>query len=424
MSDEIALKVASRRTDNERKTGLGPPPDRINYLPWGTRSLKLAVSGTFKGQVHIRPEPRDSDTDRIVSYAKGADGQAIQLSWGGGWEEGVELKHEPGDTQFVYFNVTHRGENAAETYNVDIVARDEWEDELGRLPVTLLRPALVPQSHLQPAWKMADPGVEELILWPTEAADQVQIPFYLSRWWPEAWVGYAPSDVAGLPPLIRLLCRRNVGKGYSEIEVYGQKDKTSPETLLAKIDGDIQFPLVDLHQISADLYYMAGHWALRVWFFWLDKDVAQRLDTTRLNDKELDVLKDWAEAQEIPDAERVDLVFDKDLKPRHLCTDLHWHELWAPYEQDGPVRISIAGTKMYQVTIRGGEGLKVVVAAQARRYVPAPSRKFDPSRRVMERLYDPDRMGLGEGTFAHKHTPYFHDVEFEAELTSSDVRHG
>jgi hypothetical protein len=237
-------------------------------------------------------------------------------------------------------------------------------------------------------------------------------------------VNYAGHLAAGPPPEIKLLCRRNVGGGYSQIDVLGKATGQDQSILLATIDGDIQFPLVDLRQISAELYFKAGHWWLRIWFWWLDKGVAQRLDSS-LTPEEKRVVADWASAHEIPDAERVDLIFDKDLRLSHLCTDVHWHELWAPFVRQGPVRVSIAGKRRHEVIIRGGRGWQVVLAAQGRRYLPEPAdRVFDPSERVVEQLLDPSRIDLGAGELMHKHTPYFHDVEFDADLASSDVRQG
>lgn len=417
----INMTVRSRWTEDELEVGLGPPPDRINYLPWGTRSLKLAVNGDYKGLIRICPEPRSADPEMIVSHAH--QSEDIQLSWGGGWEQGIELDYQADTTPFVYFNVTHGGEAAAEFYNVDIVARDRSGVELSRLPVSLTRPPM-PESVLVPAWRQVSDEVAELSLQPSTADRPAEAPLYLSRWWPGAWVDYASRQASGPLPRINLLCRRNVGGGYSQIEVFGQADGQSQPAPLATIDGDIQFPLVDLRQISAELYFKAGYWWLRIWFWWLDKGVAERLDPA-LTPEEKQVAADWAATQEIPDGERVDLVFDKDLRLSHLCSDVHWHELWAPFDRLGPVRVSIAGRKRHEVLIRGGQGWKVVLTSQTRRYLPAPADQvFDPSERVVEQLLDPARRELGAGELVHKHTPYFHDVQFDADLASSDVRHG
>jgi hypothetical protein len=423
MSNPIQLKVSSRPTELDRKLGTTPSADQLQYLPWGTRSLKLAVTGDYAGPLRICPEPRDSDPERIISYASGEAGKAIEVSWGGGWENGAELEHKPGQTEYAYFNITHQGEAADDSYSLDVVARDKSGQELERKTVTLVRPTL-PSVLLQPEWQVVGSGNQDLILRPSQPNAPAHVPLYLSRWWPEASVIYADPMLVRVPPLIRLHCTRNVGNGYSQVEVWGRRGAASAEVHLADIDGDLQFPVIDLRQIKANLYHMAGHWDLRIWFFWLDKGTAKRIDKTGLGDKEMDVLQSWEQQQEIPDAERVDLVLDKDLNLRYLCTDLHWHELWAPYRNDLPAHISIAGKNLKDVVIRGSGGITVIAAAQAQSYMPAARGDFDPSLQVMERLRDPDRSARGAGSFEHKHTPYFHNVEFDADLASSDVREG
>ena len=55
---ELQLEVSSEWTESEHMLGKGPPLDEINYVPWGTRSLKIHVSGDRKkGLVRVRPEP-------------------------------------------------------------------------------------------------------------------------------------------------------------------------------------------------------------------------------------------------------------------------------------------------------------------------------------------------------------------------------
>jgi hypothetical protein len=177
--------------------------------------------------------------------------------------------------------------------------------------------------------------------------------------------------------------------------------------------------------LTADLYYMAGHWALRLWFFWLDKGVARRPQTQGKTVEERRIIERWSLEQEIPDAERVDLVFDKDFNLVYLCTDLHWHEMWAPYENQGQVlQVSIAAAKKLEVIIRGAAGVKIIAQSEAQKRLPDPDRQVIPSDIVLQRLRNPHQAPQEEGSITHKHTPYFHEVEFDAELTSSDVLKG
>ena len=421
MSD-ITLAVVSQRTEADIALGLEPPVDSLDYLPFGTRSLKLAVVGGFEGEVIIRPEPFDDDPERIASYA--AESRAIRFSWGGGWERGVELENKPGTTKYIFFNVTHRGTETAEQYTTTIIAFDHNEQELGRLDVTLNRPADMPETLLTAEWE-TDNEQSNLVIENTAVNSVAQVPLYMARWWPQAQVTYAPVDAAGPPPKIILNCLRNVGNGFSVVHVNVQNEGDVQPRMLARVDGDIQFPLVDGRQISADLYYMAGHWALRLWFFWLDKGVARRPQTQGKTVEERRIIERWSLEQEIPDAERVDLVFDKDFNLVYLCTDLHWHEMWAPYENQGQVlQVSIAATKKLEVIIRGAAGVKIIAQSEAQKRLPDPDRQVIPSDIVLQRLRNPHQAPQEEGSITHKHTPYFQEVEFDAELTSSDVLRG
>jgi hypothetical protein len=382
----------------------------------------MAVGGGFEGEVIIRPEPFDEDPDRIASYA--AESRAIKFSWGGGWERGVELENKPGSTKFIFFNVTHRGTEAAEKYTTTIAVYDEDENVLATLDVILNRPADLPAALLTAEWQAGDEQSDLTI--ENKTADlTAQVPLYMARWWPPEKVSYASVDAAGAPPKITLNCLRNVGDGFSIVHVMAQNEGAQQSKMLARIDGDIQFPVVDGRQITADLYFMAGHWALRVWFFWLDKGVPRRPQTRGRTIEEQRTIERWSLEQEIPDAERLDLVFNRDLNLVYLCTDLHWHEMWAPYEKQGEVlQASIAATKKLEVIIRGSASVKIIAQSEVQKRLPDPDRQVIPSDIVLARLRNPHQPPLEEGSIAHKHTPYFHGVEFDAELTSSDVLKG
>ncbi len=417
----IILSIVSQRTDQDIALGIEPPIDSIDYLPFGTRSLKMAVRGDFRGEVIVRPEPFETDPERIASYA--AESRAIKFSWGGGWERGVELENKPGTTKYIFFNVTHRGDEAAEFYTTTIFAFDEDMEELGRLEVTLNRPENLPETLLTAEWQVEDTE-SDLVIENKTPATVAQVPLYMARWWPPEKVTYAPVDVAGPPPKITLNCLRNVGDGFSIVHIMAENEGDPQPRMLARVDGDIQFPLVDGRQITADLYFMAGHWALRLWFFWLDKGVARRPQTRGRTVEERRAIERWSLDQEIPDAERLDLVFNKELNLVYLCTDLHWHEMWAPYENRGEVlQASISATKKLEVLIRGAAGVKIIARSEAEKRLPDPDRVVIPSDIVQERLRNPHQV-QAEGDITHKHTPFFHDVEFDAELTSSDVLKG
>ena len=203
---ELQLEVSSEWTESEHILGKGPPLDEINYVPWGTRSLKIHVSGDRKkGLVRVRPEPVSQDAELIASYTH--EGEELQFSWGGGWEQGVEVEHKKGESNYVFFNATHLGDNAADQYTTDIVARDKGGQELARLKVTLSKPAKLFPGLLKPNWRQVDANTSELKLEPATTGQVAVVPFYQSRWWPQAWTSYVEFPDPGSPPEITLRCR-------------------------------------------------------------------------------------------------------------------------------------------------------------------------------------------------------------------------
>jgi hypothetical protein len=413
MSSDLIIQLAH---DSEQDS------TEVEYLPWGTRTLKLRLRGGYTGPILVGPEPVDPDDDYIVGLSVPADeGGRLELSWGGGHEEGFRIKDFE-NVAYVYFNIRHFGPDVSRRYASTIIARTSNGRELARLDVGLTPPAaiaLIGDGILEPRWHGPEDGLMELVLHPPQVETPIYIPRYQSRWWPPARSHYVrPQNAA---PLIRLQCQRKDDSGLSRITVLVQANSSVDPVDLAIIDGDIQFPLIDLKHVSADLFYETNHWWLRIWFWWLDKGVARRL-AGRLSLDEEAGLRKWQADQEIPDAERIDLVLNSELQPVFVATDLHWHEMWASYAGKVPLRASIGGATRAEVIVRGGFGLKVVMAGRARYHLDPPA--YNPQMRVLERLKDPGRQALGPGTMFHKHTPFIHDVEFGDEFVSSDVRGG
>ncbi len=423
MSDTIQMQVYSRPTEEQINDNLPVSTDSLEYLPWGTRSLKLKVSGDYSGKCYLRPRQFILNESPVAGYADGSPGGDIRVSWGGGWEEGFQIEDKKkGEDVYIYFNITHRGTQAADAYPLTLEAyHSKKHTKLGELTVTLHRPAELPSPALKPQWQALGDGDKELLLAPAQAR---QVPIYLSRWWPTEVIHYTAAQVTVLPR-VRLVCHRNIGEGYSRVEIFAALPGKKTEKLLAFIDGDIQFPLVDLEQISADLYFMSGHWVLRVWFFWLDKTLMGKVDTAGLGDAEVRVLNRWRAEQEIPDAERVDIVFDQNLNTRFMCTDLHWQELWGPFTKKAPLHVSVAAEEALNVYIRGAQGLAAVKAALLKKYVPQADKTFDPSEEVKNQLYQQEEGAeKGVGDLKHKHTPFFRNAGFDLDLISNDVRKG
>jgi hypothetical protein len=138
--------------------------------------------------------------------------------------------------------------------------------------------------------------------------------------------------------------------------------------------------------------------------------------------------RSWQELHEIPDAERVDIVFNNTLQPLYAATDLHWRELWGPYEPQNhgdAVRIQVMNTqakelaKDWQALSKVVQGWGTIILSRFAKSNPP----YSPHLEVMAEW-------RGEGKLAadpigmESHSPAFSNVRIQRHLTSTDVREG
>jgi len=239
---------------------------------------------------------------------------------------------------------------------------------------------------------------------------------------------------------VRLHYRRLADGNNSDLMVYASRPGEGEETLLAEIRGSIGYPLYDMRQVVPELFRFTWQtWVLRVWFFWLDLDIS-RQDLGRYWQREQAELEQawrgiteksrgglagqsWPQEHEIPDTERVDILFDNDLQPLYVATDLHWRELWGKYKDPGdPVQAQIMNTKArelltnWQETIKVVEGWGSIILSSLGRdtspYKPHLQVKAELEGRVS---WAADPVGM------ESHSPAFLNVTLDHKLTSTDV---
>jgi len=266
------------------------------------------------------------------------------------------------------------------------------------------------------------------------------VPRYLSRWWPHNRIAYC-SDKK--PPQVRVCFRRLVDRSHGDLTVHVSRPDSAEEVTLAEIHGSIGYPLYDMRHIVPELYRFGPRtWVVRIWLFWLDLEIS-RQDLGRYWRRDPDeveqawrgitskkdggvALRNWRQLHEIPDAERVEIVFDDNLQPLYSATDLHWRELWwryAPRLAGEPVRVEVMNTRAkalarnWQDLEKVAEGWSQIILSRfAKNRLP-----YEPHREVMAEL-------RGEGTLAadpigmESHTPAFFNVRIQRHLTSTDVR--
>jgi hypothetical protein len=411
---------------------------RLDYLPFGVKTVKVRVQGEYAGKLRLRPSRLSAVPGEKFGHEDEGDPPQFVISWGGGREDYYELDYP--QRNVAHFLVRHLGESTS-----DHLLTIEAEDESGQgavLPVTLTYPKSggVPwpsDSLLRAHWQEAHGGLG--------GACDIRllgslVPRYCSRWWPQNRVIFTYDAKT---PQVRLHHRRRVNGNNGDLTVYASRAHDDEEALLATLIGSIGSPLYDMRQVIPELYRFGPRtWALRVWLFWLDlelslSDLGQYW--TRQNGELAQAWREitskaegglaergWRELHEIPDAERVDLVFDENLQPLYAATDLHWRELWgeyAPRSPGDPVQVQVMNTRAKALAknwvelgrVVQGWG-QIILSRFAKNRPP-----YVPHLEVMAEL-------RGEGLLAadpigmESHSPALFNIRMQRHLTSTDVR--
>jgi hypothetical protein len=430
MSYELA--ITNERHEAERGG------NRLDYLPFGVKTLKVEVKGEYRGKLRLHPRRLSAVPGEKLAHEDEGQPPQFVISWGGGHEDYCELDHP--NRHIAHFLVHHVGDSTNDhLLTIDAIDESGWQTSL---PVTLTYPRTGgtpwPRDQLaRPQWQEVHRGLH--------GACSIQFsglytPRYVSRWWPQNRVLYAYDKK---PPQVRLYHRRLVDENNGDLTIYVSPRASDDEVCLAKFSGSIGYPLYDMRQVLPELYRFGPQtWVLRTWFFWLDMNISSQ-DLGRYWQREHDELqralrgitsgaegglaeRNWHELHEIPDAERVDIVFNDDLQPLYAATDLHWRELWGQYEPQNhhdPVLAQIMDTRAkdlaedWQGLSRVVDGWgKIILTRFAKNNPP-----YSPHLEVMAEL-------RGEGLLAvdpigmESHSPAFFDVRIQRHLTSTDVR--
>jgi hypothetical protein len=174
--------------------------------------------------------------------------------------------------------------------------------------------------------------------------------------------------------------------------------------------------ILDLGDISYELFHFdQWHVALRIWFFWLDKNVGKSFFVGR---------------HEVPDAERFDLLIRRqDGATTLACPDLHWRETWGRVVRGEPLLATLGLSTETKIKL-AKEGLGKVWQVWQRKEESDHKRPYNPLPYIERMATTLGEEGVGEvrakGTEAH--LPALQNVETTDEpgrpprMTSSDVR--
>jgi hypothetical protein len=128
MPYELALASESGEARRER--------NRLDYLPFGVKTVKVEVQGEYAGKLRLRPRRLSTVPGEKLAHEDEGDPPQFVVSWGGGYEDWYELDYP--QRRLAYFLVHHVGDSTG-----DHPLTIEAEDESGRrssLPVTLTYP--------------------------------------------------------------------------------------------------------------------------------------------------------------------------------------------------------------------------------------------------------------------------------------------
>ncbi len=429
-----------QESNEEKRAG-----NKLDYLPFGVKTLKIKVSGDYEGKLRLAPKRFALLEGEKLGHEDDGMPPQFVVFWGGGYEDYYLLDYP--EKRTVHFFVRHIGDGL-DDYPLTIQACLEGSDEvIGCLEVTLTHPAILDETGVT-AEKLVKARWQETRVGRNGASDVIlagrYAPNYISRWWPHNQVVYDTYETE--PPRVRLHYERLVEDNSGRLTVYTTSPLDGTEYPLAVIQGSIHPTLYDMQQVVPELYRFASNtWALRVWFLWLDKDISLD-DLERYGTRTPKEIKQtwqeitpktegglaeqsWAEAHEIPDAERVDIIFDYSAQARYAATDLHWREMWGEYEEfDEPLQVQIMNTRPADLLKDRQATWKVITVwskVLLSQILPRDqsSKVYNPQPQVAEALREMEPMAA-DPTTMESHTPAFFNVSMQVRFTSTDVRDG
>jgi hypothetical protein len=379
----------------------------IVYRPWGTTTLKIRVS-TSKTMAPLRIRPKNVRSDEAETGLFRAfvdDSNAFIVSWGGGNEPGPCTKAEdylvafekcaelnPDDNSAVFFNVTHMGPDVPTAVTLTLQAYEEDSGNVvASLPIQIKRAATYRDDAVQ--FAEIEPG-----FWRPKGGT---LPTYDPRWWPRD-VNYV---AAGDLPL-------QIQRGNNELYVQWHGKIT------ATVTDHTEPTILDLGDIAYELFeFDQWHVALRIWFFWLDKNIGKAFFVGR---------------HEVPDAERFDMLIRRhDGKTTLACTDLHWREIWGIVAKGEPLEATLGLSTETKIKL-AKETLGKVWKVWQREEDVDHKRPYDPLpyiQRLAETLGQ-ESIGSVRAKGTEAHLPALQNVETNDQpgrpprMTSSDVRLG
>lgn len=385
---------------------------RAVYLPYGTRTLRIAVTNkTDQPQkMWLRPERTPVEFPATLVHGYGDNGQDLWIHWAGGDEIGACVKTDEKkplrDRSFKFWEVipvdVKRGETCPTFVNVTHSTGDVKPHQVTLRAFTMDNGTHKPLDSTLTiqldAPKVGDRTVSDPVrgVWDSSGVylnfHGTQLPDYVSRWWSSGQMTY--RDAGDLPRRLTLHLKDDQLKLKLDAAPDG-----SEGTILATVKDHDWEPGQDVHRLRPtipELFHFCDqrYYVVRLWFLWLDKRIGPK--------------------HEVPDAERIDVLFDVNLKPEPvpaMGTDFHYRETWGrlkPGEVLGKVELGLGFSSLDDFA------RKSLVAWLRKRQVD------DPARAVSKQLCSVVKWQKGP----QAHVPLLTNVDLMGHVTSGDVRKG
>jgi hypothetical protein len=387
------------------------------YLPYGTRTLRINVTNNTgqPSKLWLRPDniPRDYRSRGIIrGYADGDED--LWIHWAGGEECGAAVKTrektflqdltykvwevksvelDQGETRPVYINITHRfGAVKPRALTLRAITGEGEEENEQDCNSTLKVQLESPEIDGHP---VKDPVRATEWAGTRLAFEGTQVPTYVSRWWPPSHLEYV--NAGGLAARLSL---HQEGK-LLFLKLDAREDGTAGITLAQVEDKDWE-PGQDYHKLRVTqpelLHFGEDYYVVRLWFIWTDTGIG--------------------EGHEVPDAERVDVVFDRGATAGgpnvpYMGTDFHYQETWG----------LVAGEKLGEVTLGFERNpfsffKDLLEPVQHLAAVFKSARQPNPAQLVRDELCGDITWRKGD----RAHLPLLTNVRIDASVTSFDVR--
>jgi len=321
------------------------------YLPYGVTTIatELSNKGESNRKLLLRPTNRLPPPEYVAHESlkdeKNSSSKDLKIIWGGGMTQGFELNLSPNNKTNLFYLVIHDSDDLS-VYGFDLEVVDVTRNGEKEKIITTKAIRLKPPEGSNGCVKVIKKyfGVYSRV---AEFQGEI-IPNYQSRWFRRDnkysfSKNQAPNFVLRYDEDMEGFITSNIRIGIRTTK--GIED-------IGKIGGDLE-----RSRLHAELFnFVDKYCVLRVWLYWTNDYFSKnRFIEGRIQhgSRQTTELRAWKQRLiEVPDAERFDLVIDKETrKIIYIGTDLHWRETWWSVNDDF-VNLKFAEMELVPVLIK------------------------------------------------------------------------